>query len=130
MYNYIKATVSHQICGEINKKRGRREVSIDPATAIMIAKIVLKIILAIRECKQSNTERENTIRNPSWSDDWLLKGMVRKQMGWLQYLIFGAHVIGAIKGFGRDAGNSELTSCGLYDGSLSDGKYYRRYVEL
>tara|TARA_R110002020_G_scaffold105661_12_gene246327 strand:+ start:2191 stop:2607 length:417 start_codon:yes stop_codon:yes gene_type:complete len=123
-------SISHKICAKINEKRGKQEVAIDPATAIMIAKIVFKLVVLIKECKQSNTERENTIRNPTHTDLGWLRKIVREHMGLIPYLFFGSKIVDSIADISKDCDNTELSLCGIYDKDLDDGNYYRKYVEV
>ena len=129
MSYYIHDVVSYRVCSKINKK-GSQEVAIDPATAILIGRILIKAVLLIKSCKGSNAEREGAVRNPSLSDLSGLKKIVRKELGWFKYFLFGAKIIGALREVSTDMDNNELKTCGLYSNHLSDSEEYKGYVEL
>ena len=77
MSHYIHDIVSYKVCSKINRDKGLQEVAIDPATAILIGKILIKAVLLIKSCKGSNAAREDAVRNPSLSDLSGLKKLVR-----------------------------------------------------
>ena len=133
MSRYVQDVISHRVCAKINENNGAQEVSIDPATAILIGKILIKAIGLIKNCKQSNSEREGVVRNPSLSDLGGLKKIVRKELGWFKYIFFGAKIIRALREVGSDMDNGELQTCGLYSDAPNnpeDTGYYSNYVEL
>ena len=131
MSHYIREVVSHRVCSKINEHKGSQEVAIDPATAILIGKILIKAVLLIKNCKESNPEREGVVRNPSRSDLGSLKKLVRKELGWFKYIFFGAKIIRALTEVSADMDNGELQTCGLYtDDNTEDSNYYSNYVEL
>ena len=127
---HIQDVVSHRVCSKMNEGKGPQEVAIDPATAILIGKVLIKVVLLIKDCRGSNTEREDAVRNPSWSDLGSLKKIVRKELGWFKYILFGAKIIRAIRDVGGSMNNNELKTCGLYSDDLSDGGQHKGYVEL
>jgi hypothetical protein len=131
MSRYIQDVISHRVCSKINDHKGSHEVAIDPATAILIGKILIKAVLLIKDCKQSSSEREGVVRNPSRSDLGSLKKLVRKELGWFKYIFFGAKIIRALTEVSADMDNGELQTCGLYtDDNTEDSNYYSNYVEL
>ena len=130
MSQYIKDVVSYRVCSKINENKGSQEVAIDPATAVLIGRVLIKAFNLIRACKNSNTEREDVVRNPSWSDLGALKKKLRKELGWFKYILFGAKIIRAIRDIGQSIDNNELKTCGLYSDDLADGEQYKGYVEL
>jgi hypothetical protein len=130
MSGYIHDIVSYKVCSKLNRDKGLQEVAIDPATAILIGKILIKAVLLIKSCKGSNAAREDAVRNPSLSDLSGLKKLVRKELGWFKYILFGAKIIGAIRDVGGELDNNELKTCGLYSNHLDDSEQYKGYVEL
>ena len=127
---YIQDVISHRVCSKINEHKGSHEVAIDPATAILIGKILIKAVLLIKDCKQSNSEREGVVRNPSRSALGSLKKLVRKELGWFKYIFFGAKIIRALTEVSADMDKGELQTCGLYADDTEDPHYYSNYVEL
>ena len=97
-----------------------QEVMVDPATLMLIAKISISIIKAIKACKDSAEDRESIVRDPSLADEGVLKGIVRKKLGWWKYFLIGGKVISAIKEMGTEVNHNDLTQSGLYD-DLSEG---------
>ena len=130
MSSYIQDVVSHRVCSKINEHKGSQEVAIDPATAILIGKILIKAVILIKDCKRSSSEREGVVRNPSRSDLGSLKKLVRKELGWFKYIFFGAKIIRALTEVSADMDNGELQTCGLYTDGAEDSNYYSGYVEL
>tara|TARA_R110000824_G_scaffold10866_1_gene47539 strand:+ start:36749 stop:37153 length:405 start_codon:yes stop_codon:yes gene_type:complete len=134
MSHYIRDVISHRVCSKINEhKGGSQEVAIDPATAILIGKILIKAVILIKGCKQSSDEREGVVRNPSLSDLGSLKTIVRKELGWFKYIFFGAKIIRALREVSTDMDSSELTACGLHSETSKPPEgpdYYSNYVEL
>jgi|TARA_R110000765_G_scaffold44238_3_gene91865 hypothetical protein len=132
MGHYIREVVSYRVCSKINEHKGSQEVAIDPATAILIGKILIKAVLLIKNCKGSNPEREGVVRNPSRSDLGSLKKLVRKELGWFKYIFFGAKIIRALTEVSADMDNGELQTCGLYanDAETQNPNYYSNYTEL
>ena len=128
---YIRDVISHRVCSKINEhKGGPQEVAIDPATAILIGKILIKAVILIKNCRQSNAEREGVVRNPSQSDLGSLKKIVRKELGWFKYIFFGAKIIRALREVSADMDSGELQTCGLYVNDSEGPDYYSNYVEL
>jgi hypothetical protein len=113
----------------MNEGKRNQEVAIDPATAIMIGKIIIRVIRMIKRCKGSDEQREDVIRNPSLLDNSTLKSIVRKELGWFKYFLFGAKIISSIKGVGLEMPSSELVACGLHE-KPSDQADGNNYVEL
>jgi hypothetical protein len=130
MNSYIKHVISNRVCSKINEHKGSHEVAIDPATAILMGKILIKAMLLIKDCKQSKHEREDVVRNPSRSDLGSLKKLVRKELGWFKYIFFGAKIIRALTEVGAEMNNGEIQTCGLYADDTEDSNYYSNYVEL
>ena len=95
MSQYLQNIVSHRVCAKINEHKGSQEVAIDPATAVLIGKILIKAVVLIKNCKKSTSEREDAIRNPSLLDLGGLKKIVRKELGWFRYLFLGAKIMRA-----------------------------------
>ena len=130
MSHYIKDVISHRVCSKLGENKGSQEVAIDPATAILIGKILIKAVILIKGCKQSGEEREGVVRNPSLSDLGSLKTIVRKELGWFKYIFFGAKIIRALREVSSDMDSSELMACGLHSETPEDPNSHSNYVEL
>jgi hypothetical protein len=123
MNDYVENVLSHKVYHKMHNADGRsQEVAIDPATIVLIAKISISIIRAIKNCKGSAEEREEIVRNPGIDTDGLLKSIVRKKLGWFKYFFIGAKVIRAIKEIGSEVKYDELNSSGLFDDLGEDGR--------
>ena len=130
MSRYIKDVISQRVCSKLNEHKGTQEVAMDPATAILIGKILIKAVVLIKGCKQSSAEREGVVRNPSLSDLGSLKTIVRKELGWFKYIFLGAKIIRALREVSTDMDSNELTACGLHSDTPENPNYYSNYVEL
>ena len=140
MSQYLQNIVSHRVCAKINEHKGSQEVAIDPATAVLIGKILIKAVVLIKNCKKSTSEREDAIRNPSLLDLGGLKKIVRKELGWFRYLFLGAKIMRALREVGADMDHGELKTCGVFGPPThpdsdtprdsDDPGYFSNYVEL
>ena len=131
MNDYIQNDLSHKIYRKMNAGNSKeQEVFLDPATIMLIAKISLAVIRAIKHCKESAEDRESIVRDPSTSDEDMLRRIVKKKPGWWKYFLIGGKVISAIKDTGKEVAHNDLNQAGLFDntgksGTFEDGtKYY------
>ena len=116
MNPYVENVLSKKIYDKAyNKGRRDEEVSIDPATLILIGKISVTVIRLIKGCRESKEERQNTIRTPTFDDEKVLKKVVRRQLGWFKYMIVGRKVINAIKEVGCELDENELEQTDLFN---------------
>ena len=119
--DYIKNELSQKIYRKMHSSDSReQEVMVDPATLMLIAKISIAVIKAIKACKESADDRETIVRKPSLANEGVLKSIVRKKLGWWKYFIIGKKIISAMKEMGTEVDHNDLNQSGLFD-DLSEG---------
>ena len=131
MNDYVENVLSRRIYDKMQSKSDQ-EVAIDPATIILIGKISLSVIRAIKKCAEEAGERENIIKNPTRKNGKVLKRIVRRELGWVKYLLIGGKVIDAMKEMGTEMSHSELEQSHLFvddfdDSSSLDPQYSITY---
>jgi hypothetical protein len=123
MTDYINNVISHRVCSEMHSGGGKQEVMMDPATIALIAKISIKVIRLVRQCRNSESEIQSIINNPDPKDEGALKRVVRKELGWFKYLLIGAKVVRALKSVGSKMDRNELSLCGALPDESDNGYY-------
>ena len=131
MNEYVENVLSRRIYDKMQDK-SNQEVAIDPATIILIGKISLSVIKAIRKCAEAANEREGIVKNPTRKNEKVLKRIVRRELGWVKYLLIGGKVIDAMKEMGTEMSHSELEQSHLFvddfeDSNSLDPKYSITY---
>ena len=131
MNDYVENILSRKIYNKMQSKSDQ-EVAIDPATIILIGKISLSVIRAIKKCAEEAGEREDIIKNPTRKNGKVLKRIVRRELGWVKYLLIGGKVIDAMKEMGTEMSHSELEQSHLFiddfeDSNSLDPKYSITY---
>ena len=119
MNDYVENVLSRRIYDKMQSKSDQ-EVAIDPATIILIGKISLSVIRAIKKCAEEAGERENIIKNPTRKNGKVLKRIVRRELGWVKYLLIGGKVIDAMKEMGTEMSHSELEQSHLFVDDFED----------
>tara|TARA_Y100001951_G_C11251685_1_gene246820 strand:+ start:175 stop:606 length:432 start_codon:yes stop_codon:yes gene_type:complete len=113
MNDYVENVLSRRIYDKMQSKSDQ-EVAIDPATIILIGKISLSVIRAIKKCAEEADEREEIIKSPTSKNEKVLKRIVRRELGWIKYLLIGGKVIDAMKEMGTEVSHSELDQSQLF----------------
>jgi hypothetical protein len=127
---YVEHTLSTKIYNRAQNKDSE-EVVVDPATLILIGKISVTIIRLIKSCKDSNEERTAAVKYPTTNENKILKKIVRRELGWLKYVIMGRRIVKAIKEVGTDLTYGELEAAELYRNNDSFTIYNgEKYYEL
>ena len=127
---YVEHTLSTKIYNRAQNKDSE-EVVVDPATLILISKISIRIIRLIKSCKDSNEERTAAVKYPTTNENKILKKIVRRELGWLKYVIMGRRIVKAIKEVGTDLTYGELEAAELYRNNDSFTIYNgEKYYEL
>ena len=119
MNEYVENVLSRRIYDKMQAK-GSQEVAIDPATIILLGKISLSIIRAIKKCEETADAREEVVKNPTRKNEKVLKRIVRRELGWIKYLLIGGKVIDAMKEMGTEVGHSELEQSQLFIDDFDD----------
>tara|TARA_Y100000296_G_C5002632_1_gene171008 strand:- start:13 stop:444 length:432 start_codon:yes stop_codon:yes gene_type:complete len=119
MNDYVENVLSRRIYDKMQSKSDQ-EVAIDPATIILIGKISLSVIRAIKKCAEEAGEREDIIKNPTRKNGKVLKRIVRRELGWVKYLLIGGKVIDAMKEMGTEMSHSELEQSHLFVDDFED----------
>ena len=113
MNEYVENVLSRRIYDK-KQDKSNQEVAIDPATIILLGKISLSIIRAIKKCEKGADAREGIIKNPTEANKKVLKRIVRRELGWVKYLLIGGKVINAMKEMGTEVNHSELEQSQLF----------------
>jgi len=119
MNDYVENILSRKIYDKMQSKSDQ-EVAIDPATIILIGKISLSVIRAIKKCAEAVDEREEIIKNPTSKNERVLKRIVRRELGWVKYLLIGGKVMRAMKEMGTEMSHSELEQSHLFIDDLEE----------
>ena len=131
MNDYVENVLSRKIYDKMQSKSDQ-EVAIDPATIILIGKISLSVIRTIKKCAEAADEREEIIKSPTSKNEKVLKRIVRRELGWVKYLLIGGKVIDAMKEMGTEVSPSELEQSHLFIDDLEETSIYNgeRYYEV
>jgi hypothetical protein len=97
---------SEDIYGELKRDN---TVAFDPMTLILITKVVLEIISAIRKCRKSDEEIAYRIKHPGVIEKLLVRRAVRKKLGVVRYLKNGRQMTTTILRKGTKLTHPELT---------------------
>ena len=107
----------------MNRESGKQEVMMDPATIALIAKVSIKVIATIRQCKNSESDIQSIINSPDPQDEGSLKRIVRRELGWFKYFLIGAKVVRSLKSVGSKMDRNELSLCGAFPDESQNGYY-------
>jgi len=131
MNEYIENTLSTKIYNKVYKAGTDQEVAIDPATLFLISKISITVIRTIKKCKDLDDDRTKVIQSPERRDSRILKRIVRRELGWVKYLLIGNKVVSAMKEMGTELTHDDLERSELFNNNDSFTVYGgEKYYEL
>lgn len=131
MNEYIENTLSTKIYNKVYKAGTDQEVAVDPATLYLISKISILVIRTIKKCKDLDSDRIKIVQSPERRDSRILKRIVRRELGWVKYLLIGNKVVSAMKEMGTELTHDDLERSELFNNNDSFTVYGgEKYYEL
>jgi len=95
----------------VSKAQGQ-EVFVDPATILLIGKIIQEVIGIIKRCRearQGDMDVEEVAHNPGWRGARQVYRTTRRRMGWRSYRRNGGdEIVQAVLDTGRETTGEEL----------------------
>ena len=85
-----------------------QNVVVDPATAIMFAKILIEVIQCLKKRKTSPENVCHSAKKPRFLERFLLRGVIKRQMGRKRFKAEGDVVLTSILQKGQEASKEEV----------------------
>ena len=131
MNEYIENTLSTKIYNKVYKAGTDQEVAVAPAPLYLISKISILVIRTIKKCKDLDSDRIKIVQSPERRDSRILKRIVRRELGWVKYLLIGNKVVSAMKEMGTELTHDDLERSELFNNNDSFTVYGgEKYYEL
>lgn len=108
--NSVSQEVFQKVALDYNAKSGNKEAVVDPATIALFAQLILDLVAKIRECRKSNAEVGQTIRNPGLFQKMSLKRHLRDSMGTSDFRKHGDNMMASILDTGKGLSDGEIDS--------------------
>jgi len=89
--------ISKRIYTRLQSKVSPEEnhIAVDPVTMIIIIQIVTLLIRTLQNCK-NGASLKSTFTDPTRVDKFILKRIIRKELGWFKNLLEGKHYYNSI----------------------------------